>query len=61
MCKNVCVTSSHLASSPSFLSSPHPLPTTLSPSYSIALAIFYLLAAVLSQYKFFNASLQLSS
>ena len=43
VCKSVCVTSSHLTSSPSFLSVPHSLPTTLSPSYSLALAIFVLL------------------
>ena len=49
VCQSVRVTSSHLASSPSFLSFPHPLPTTLSPSYSIALAIFiFLLSFCLS-------------
>ena len=42
-CKSVCVTSSHLTSSPSFLSVPDSLPTTLSPSYGRTLSIFIFL------------------
>ena len=50
--KSVCVTSSHLTSSPPSLSVPFSLPTTLSPAYSLGLAFFYVLAVVLCRYMF---------
>ena len=60
MCKSVCVTSSHLTSSQSFLAFAHSLSTTLSPSYGLSLAMFILLLSVLYQHKCFNAPLQCS-
>ena len=59
MCKIICATSSRPTYS-YFLSFPHSLSTTLSPSYGLSLAMFILLLSVLYQHKCFNAPLQCS-